>query len=123
MTGLGTGFQRMKQLAILMAIIQTQISGTKYDAPLIADAPFSEFSRNFINNFIEETPKVFKQEIILTKDTVDTVEDTGEVILNELGNEIKEKIVNHSLKGTFYLNQPVQVEDQTNQRTIIKQFN
>lgn len=123
MTGLGTGFQRMKQLAILMAIIQTQISGTKYDAPLIADAPFSEFSRNFINNFIEETPKVFKQEIILTKDTVDTVEDTGEVILNELGNEIKERIVNQSLKGTFYLNQPVQVEDQTNQRTIIKQFN
>lgn len=123
MTGLGTGFQRMKQLAILMAIIQTQISGTKYDAPLIADAPFSEFSRNFINNFIEETPKVFKQEIILTKDTVDTVEDTGEVILNELGNEIKERIVKQSLKGTFYLNQPVQVEDQTNQRTIIKQFN
>lgn len=123
MTGLGTGFQRMKQLAILMAIIQTQIGGTKYDAPLIADAPFSEFSRNFINNFIDETPKVFKQEIILTKDTVDTIEETGEVKLNDLGEDIRKRIINQDLKGTFYLNQPVQVEDQTNQRTIIKQFN
>lgn len=122
MTGLGTGFQRMKQLAILMAIIQTQIGGTKYDAPLIADAPFSEFSNNFMNNFIEETPKVFKQEIILTKDTVVTLKD-GTVILNDLGEEIKNKIVNKEIEGTFYLNQPIQVEDQTKQTTIIKQFN
>ena len=121
MTGLGTGFQRMKQLAILMAIIQTQIGGTKYDAPLIADAPFSEFSTNFINNFIGETPKVFKQEILLTKDTVYTVKNT--VKLNDLGEELKNKVVNKEITGTFYLNQPVQVEDQTNQRTIIKQFN
>lgn len=122
MAGLGTGFQRMKQLAILMAIIQTQIGGTKYDSPLIADAPFSGFGSNFMYNFIEQTPKVFKQVIILTKDTVNTLED-GTVVLRKLGEEIKNSIVDKKIQGTFYMNQPLSVEDQTKLETKIKQFN
>lgn len=122
MAGLGTGFQRMKQLAILMAIIQTQIGGTKYDSPLVADAPFSGFGSNFMYNFMEQTPKVFKQVIILTKDTVNTL-DNGTVVLRRLGEEIKNRIVNGEIQGTFYLNQPSCVEDQTKLETKIRQFN
>ena len=49
-TGLGTGFQRMKQLAIVMAIISSKIGDEKkFDYPFISDAPFSEFGENFIN--------------------------------------------------------------------------
>ncbi len=123
MLGLGTGFQRMQQMAILMAIMQTQIGGNMYSAPFIADAPFSEFASNFIHNFINETPKVFKQEIILTKDTVETDRSTQEVKLNSLGEELKEQIVNKEINGTFYLNQPNQAPDQTTLSTVIRQFN
>ena len=122
MAGLGTGFQRMKQLAILMAILQTQIGGTQYDSPLVADAPFSGFGSNFMYNFIEQTPTVFNQVIILTKDTVNTLED-GTVVLRKLGEEIKNQIVDKEIQGTFYLNQPLCVEDQTKLETKIKQFN
>ena len=41
-TGLGTGFQRMKQLAIVMAVISSKIGDEKmFDYPFISDAPFS----------------------------------------------------------------------------------
>ena len=51
-TGLGTGFQRMKQLAIVMAVISSKIGDEKkFDYPFISDAPFSEFGIKFINNF------------------------------------------------------------------------
>lgn len=40
-TGLGTGFQRMKQLAIVMAVISSKIGDEKmFDYPFISDAPF-----------------------------------------------------------------------------------
>ena len=68
-TGLGTGFQRMKQLAIVMAIISSKVGGEKkFDYPFISDAPFSEFGENFITNFFEVAPEVFNQSIIMIKD-------------------------------------------------------
>lgn len=61
-TGLGTGFQRMKQLAIVMAIISSKIGDEKkFDYPFISDAPFSEFGENFVNNFFRVAPGVFSQ--------------------------------------------------------------
>lgn len=63
------GFQRMKVLSVLMAIIS--VSKTGYEYPLLADAPLSAFGQAFIQGFFEETAKVFPQSIILIKDLFD----------------------------------------------------
>lgn len=68
LTGNGTGFQRMKQLAIVMSIISSKIGNHQFDYPFISDAPFSEFSINFIENFFNKAPSVFRQSIIMIKD-------------------------------------------------------
>ena len=60
LTGNGTGFQRMKQLAIVMSIISSKIGNHQFDYPFISDAPFSEFSINFIENFFNKAPSVFR---------------------------------------------------------------
>lgn len=53
-TGLGTGFQRMKQLAIVMAIISSKIGDEKkFDYPFISDAPFSEFGEKLRQQFLQ----------------------------------------------------------------------
>ncbi|MDP3443672.1 MAG: hypothetical protein Q8T08_12505, partial [Ignavibacteria bacterium] len=71
LTGLGTGFQRMKQLSIIMAIISSKIGNKQFDYPFISDAPFSEFGDNFINNFFKIAPNVFSQSIIFIKELYD----------------------------------------------------
>lgn len=51
LTGLSTGFQRMKQLSIVMAIISSRVGNKHFDYPFVSDAPFSEFGDNFMYNF------------------------------------------------------------------------
>ncbi len=100
-TGLGTGFQRMKQLSIVMAIISSKIGDKQFNFPFISDAPFSEFGNNFINNFFDIAPKVFTQSIILIKELYDPKTDD---LLNDQGRRILEKMKNGEILGTFYVN-------------------
>lgn len=101
-TGLGTGFQRMKQLAIVMAVISSKIGDEKmFDYPFISDAPFSEFGENFINNFFAVTPEVFSQSIIMIKELYDPNADD---LLTPFGRRILDKMNKGQIRGTFYVN-------------------
>ena len=101
LTGLGTGFQRMKQLSIVMAIISSRIGNQHFDYPFISDAPFSEFGDNFIYNFFKIAPQVFTQSIILIKDLYDPNDDN---FLNDKGKRILEKMKSGEMQGSFYVN-------------------
>lgn len=101
-TGLGTGFQRMKQLAIVMAVISSKIGDEKmFDYPFISDAPFSEFGENFINNFFAVAPEVFSQSIIMIKELYDPNADD---LLTPFGCRILDKMNKGQIRGTFYVN-------------------
>lgn len=101
-TGLGTGFQRMKQLAIVMAVISSKIGDEKkFDYPFISDAPFSEFGENFINNFFAVAPDVFSQSIIMIKELYDPNTDD---FLTPFGRRILDKMNKGQIPGTFYVN-------------------
>lgn len=101
-TGLGTGFQRMKQLAIVMAVISSKIGDEKkFDYPFISDAPFSEFGENFINNFFAVAPEVFSQSIIMIKELYDPNADD---LLTPFGRRILDKMNKGQIPGTFYVN-------------------
>lgn len=101
-TGLGTGFQRMKQLAIVMAIISSKIGNEKkFDYPFISDAPFSEFGENFINNFFKVAPGVFSQSIIMIKELYDP---KAKDLLTPFGRKVLESMKSDQLPGTFYVN-------------------
>ena len=101
-TGLGTGFQRMKQLAIVMAVISSKIGDEKmFDYPFISDAPFSEFGENFINNFFAVAPEVFSQSIIMIKELYDPNADD---LLTLFGRRILDKMNKGQMPGTFYVN-------------------
>ena len=91
----------MKQLSIVMAIISSKIGNKQFDFPFISDAPFSEFGNNFINNFFIVAPKVFTQSIILIKELYDP---RTENFLNNLGDQILEKMKKGDIPGTFYVN-------------------
>jgi len=95
-TGASEGFQRMKVLSVLMAIIS--ISKTGYEYPLLADAPLSAFGQAFIKGFFEETSEVFPQSLLLIKDIY---EKEAPNKLNSLGNEL----LNNPLVKTLYVNQ------------------
>jgi DNA sulfur modification protein DndD len=101
LTGLSTGFQRMKQLAIVMAIISSRVGNKHFDYPFISDAPFSEFGDNFMYNFFEIAPQVFTQSIIFIKDLY---APNASNYLNDKGNKILEKMTNGEIQGTFYVN-------------------
>lgn len=101
-TGLGTGFQRMKQLAIVMAIISSKIGDKKkFDYPFISDAPFSEFGENFISNFFKVAPEVFTQSIIMIKELYDP---KAKDYLTPFGRKVLESMLEDKLPGTFYVN-------------------
>ena len=119
LTGLGTGFQRMKQLSIIMAIISSKIGNKRFDFPFISDAPFSEFGDNFINNFFDIAPKVFTQSIILIKELYDSKSD---VYLNDLGLKVLKKMENGEIPGTFYVNVIEEKADTTNLVTKNKPY-
>lgn len=112
--GNGTGFQRMKQLAIVMSIISSKVNNNSFDYPFISDAPFSEFSMNFINNFFKIAPNVFRQSIIMIKDLYDPqVED----FIRPEGMKIANKMQSGELKGTFYVNYVEERADASNLAT------
>ena len=99
--GNGTGFQRMKQLAIVMSIISSKVGNKSFEYPFISDAPFSEFSWNFMNNFFEIAPNVFRQSIIMIKDLCDPNDPE---LVTAHGKEIYKQMNAGKLKGTFYVN-------------------
>ena len=119
LTGLGTGFQRMKQLSIVMAIISSRIGNKQFDYPFISDAPFSEFGDNFIYNFFKIAPQVFTQSIILIKDLYDP--NNGD-FLNDKGMKILEKMKRGEIQGTFYVNVVEEKADSTNLITKNKRY-
>ncbi len=101
-TGLGTGFQRMKQLAIVMAVISSKIGNEKkFDYPFISDAPFSEFGENFISNFFRVAPGVFSQSIIMIKELYDP---KAKDYLTPFGRRILDDMKTGKIPGTFYVN-------------------
>lgn len=101
-TGLGTGFQRMKQLAIVMAVISSKIGNEKkFDYPFISDAPFSEFGENFISNFFKVAPGVFSQSIIMIKELYDPY---SKDYLTAFGRRILGEMKSGTIPGTFYVN-------------------
>lgn len=95
-SGASEGFQRMKVLSVLMAIIS--VTKTGYEYPLLADAPLSAFGQGFIKGFFEETGNVFPQSIILIKDLYDKFSPSK---INALGHEL---LKNDNIK-TVYLNE------------------
>ena len=110
--GNGTGFQRMKQLAIVMSIISSKVGNKSFEYPFISDAPFSEFSWNFIRNFFDIAPNVFRQSIIMIKDLCEP--NNPELLINEHGEDIAEKMRTGEIRGTFYVNYPEERADASN---------
>ncbi len=119
LTGLGTGFQRMKQLSIIMAIISTKVGDNRFDYPFISDAPFSEFGDNFIKNFFRIAPNVFTQSIIMVKDLYDVDAPSN---MNTLGEEIYNRMKNGEIPGTFYINYIEERSDVTSLVTKTKKY-
>lgn len=119
LTGLGTGFQRMKQLSIIMAIISTKIGDQTFDYPFISDAPFSEFGDNFIKNFFKIAPGVFTQSIIMVKDLYDVNDDSH---MNPLGRDIYSKMKSGKIPGSFYVNYIEERSDVTSLVTKSKRY-
>ena len=109
--GNGTGFQRMKQLAIVMSIISSKVGNKSFEYPFISDAPFSEFSWNFIRNFFDIAPNVFRQSIIMIKDLC---EPNSALFINKHGEDIAAKMRTGEIKGTFYVNYPEEKADASN---------
>jgi DNA sulfur modification protein DndD len=121
LSGASEGFQRMKKIAVIMAIISSRIGAGQFTYPFIADAPFSAFGKNFINNFFDVIPSVFSQSIIMIKDLYDI--DNKENFLSEDGKKILKKYKDGVLKGTFYVNIIPEATDTTKLYTDIKQYN
>jgi len=119
LTGLGTGFQRMKQLSIIMAIISTKVGDNRFDYPFISDAPFSEFGDNFIKNFFRIAPNVFTQSIIMVKDLYDVESESN---MNTLGIEIYNKMKAKEIPGSFYVNYIEERSDVTSLVTKSKKY-
>lgn len=99
-SGASTGFQRMKIFSVVMAVISVNTS--KYNYPLLADAPVSEFGDGFIRSFFEESGRVFPQSIILAKELYDgdddqKLSDLGKMLLKE--DYVKKVYVNQLPKG------------------------
>lgn len=101
LTEASEGFQRMKKVAIVMAIISSKIGDKHFVYPFIADAPFSAYGKNFINNFLASVPSVFNQSIILIKELYDVNSD--KLITND-GQQILDKMKDGQIKGSFYVN-------------------
>ena len=119
LTGNGTCFQRMKQLAIVMSIISSKIGNHQFDYPFISDAPFSEFSINFIENFFNKAPSVFRQSIIMIKDLCDP---NNPLLINNFGKSISDKMNNGEIKGTFYVNYTKDKTDNSQIVTLKKRY-
>jgi DNA sulfur modification protein DndD len=115
LSGQGSAFQRMKQLALLMGIVQ--IGKSQY-YPLIADAPVSEMSSILTKNFFFCIRETFEQSIILVKDLIDDETNNNELKLNKLGEDIKGSSY---LEALIYINN-AKGKEQHERETVIKQI-
>lgn len=107
LTEASEGFQRMKKVAIVMAIISSKLGENHFVYPFIADAPFSAYGRNFINNFLEAVPLVFNQSIILIKELYDV---NAYTLITEDGNKLLDRLKDGEIEGSFYVNSIVNDE-------------
>ncbi len=119
LTGASEGFQRMKKIAVLMAIISSKFGDGRYDYPFIADAPFSAFGKNFINNFFDTVPTVFRQCIIMIKDLYDI---NSENLITTDGKAILERMENGEIPGTFYVISIPESSDPVRMTTTIEPY-
>lgn len=94
--GSSEGFQRMKKFSVVMSVISANT--TKYNYPLLADAPISAFGEGFTEGFFEATGKVFPQSIVLVKDLY---KGNDEMKINDLGK----KLLKDPNVKTMYVNQ------------------
>ena len=117
LTGTSEGFQRMKKLAVVMAIISSKLGVKHFEYPFIADAPFSAFGKNFMNNFFEIIPQVFKQTIIMIKDLYDIDSDNQ---MTYYGKDILERMKKGDIQGKFYVNYIAEKSDTLGLSTQIK---
>lgn len=115
--GASEGFQRMKKLAVVMAIISSKLGNRQFEYPLIADAPFSSFGHNFINNFFKVTPSVFRQSIVLIKDFYDP---DSPLFISEDGDAVLKKMKSGEVNGKFYVNTIIERGDTSEIETNIK---
>ena len=102
-----------------MSIISSKIGHKQFDYPFISDAPFSEFSINFIENFFNKAPSVFRQSIIMIKDMCDP---NNQLLINNFGQSIAEKMRNGDIKGTFYVNYTAEKTDNSQMVTLKKRY-
>ena len=110
-SGASEGFQRMKKFAVVMAIISANTS--KYNYPLLADAPLSAFGNAFNKGFFEAIPDVFPQSIILVKDLYDKDRPNK---LTDLG----QKLLKSDFIKTFYINEVDEKTQQIDRTTNIE---
>lgn len=94
--GSSEGFQRMKKFSVVMSVISANT--TKYNYPLLADAPISAFGEGFTEGFFEATGKVFPQSIVLVKDLY---KGKDKMKINDLGK----KLLKDPNVKTMYVNQ------------------
>ncbi|WP_319231062.1 hypothetical protein [Draconibacterium orientale] len=113
-SGSSEGFQRMKKLAVVMAIISAK--GTGFNYPMFADAPLSTFGKGFIKSFFEEVPNVFPQSIILINNIYDADAPNK---LDDIGNDL---LKNNNHVSTLYLNEVNSNVQQVERRTTISQL-
>ncbi|GGF14255.1 AAA family ATPase [Flavobacterium limi] len=106
--GSSEGFQRMKKFSVVMAVISANT--TKYNYPLLADAPLSAFGSAFTEGFFEAVGEVFPQSIILVNDLY---ENDDEMKLNELGK----KIIRKDFIKRVYINQIDKNKEQIDRTT------
>lgn len=106
--GSSEGFQRMKKFSVVMAVISANT--TKYNYPLLADAPLSAFGSAFTEGFFEAVGEVFPQSIILVNDLY---ENDDEMKLNELGK----KIIKKNFIKRVYINQVDKNKEQIDRTT------
>ena len=94
--GSSEGFQRMKKFSVVMSVISANT--TKYNYPLLADAPISAFGEGFTEGFFEATGNVFPQSIVLVKDLY---KGNDTMKINDLGK----KLLKDPMVKTMYVNQ------------------
>lgn len=119
LSGASEGFQRMKKIAVLMAIISSKFGGGRFDYPFIADAPFSAFGKNFINNFFETVPSVFRQCIIMIKDLYDV---NSPELISEDGKKLLNRMKDGNPPGTFYVISIPELSDPVRMTTNIHAY-
>lgn len=107
-SGSSEGFQRMKKFSVVLAIISA--NNSKFNYPLLADAPISAFGEGFTEGFFEATGKVFPQSIVLVKELYKV---NDEMKINDLGKRL---LKDENVK-TMYVNQVnLNSEDKTSEK-------